>query len=78
MAASYSTYVMLSLKYAMQELYLNDIYVSHWSFEKCKFRIMRPVLKFATFFFSLKILSPKILPKIRSSATRAYDKVIKK
>ena len=52
---------MLSLKYVMQELSLNDTYVSHWSFGKCKIRIMRPVLKFGTFFFSPKILSPKIL-----------------
>ena len=59
--AAINSYVMLSLKYVMQELSLNDIYVSHWSFGKCKIRIMRPVLKFGTFFFSPKILSPKTL-----------------
>ena len=67
-AAIYS-HVMLSLKYVIQELSLNGIYVSHWSFGKCNFRIMRPVLKFGTFFFSPKILSPKV-KNIRSSATR--------
>ena len=59
--AAINSYVMLSLKYVMQELSLNDIYVSHWSFGKCKIRIMRLLLKFGTFFFSLKILSRKIL-----------------
>ena len=41
---------MLSLKCVMQEFSLYDIYVSHWSFGKCKYRIMLPVLKFGTFF----------------------------
>ena len=59
--AAINSYVMLSLKYVMQELSLNDIYVSHWTFGKCKIRIMRSVLKFGTFFFSPKILWPKIL-----------------
>ena len=60
--AAINSYVMLSLKYVMQELSLNDIYyVSHWSFGKCKICIMQPVLKFGTFFFSPKILLPNIL-----------------
>ena len=46
------SHVMLSLKYVIQELCLNGIYVSHWSFGKCNFRIMRPVLKFRPLFFS--------------------------
>ena len=50
-AAIYS-HVMLSLKYVIEKLSLNGIYVSHWSFGKCNFRIMRPVLKFGTLFFS--------------------------
>ena len=50
-AAIYS-HVMLSLKYVIQELSLNGIYVSHWSFGKSNFRIMRPVLQFGTLFFS--------------------------
>ena len=54
--AAINSYVMLSLKYVMQELSLNERYVSHWSFGKCKIHIMRPVLKFGTFFFSPKIL----------------------
>ena len=53
--------MMLSLKYIMQELSLNDMYVSRWSFGKCKLRRMRPVLNIGTFSFSPKILSPKIL-----------------
>ena len=63
--AAISSYMMLSLKYVMQELSLNDIYVSHWSFGKCKIRIMRPVLKFGTFFFSPKILKLKKFVLVR-------------
>ena len=70
--AAINSYVMLSLKYVMQELSLNDTYVSHWSFEKCKIRIMRPVLKFGTFFFSKNFIAQNFeVKKICASATRA-------
>ena len=76
--AAINSYVMLSLKYVMQELSLNDIYyVSHWSFGKCKIFIMQPVLKFGTFFFSSKNFIAKNfeVKKIRASATQAYRQV---
>ena len=45
----------------------------HWSFGKCKIRVMPPVLKFGTFFFSSKNFIAKNfeVKNIRSSVTRA-------
>ena len=58
-AAIYS-HVMLSLKYVIQELSLNGIYVSHWSFGKCNFRMMRPCVKIWNLFFLQKFYRQKL------------------